>query len=589
VEANDSWELSGWSANWNFTTTSGLNNPPLLTLPSVAPMTGSTTTTFTYTVRYQDSDGDAPAANNPQLWIMKGGIPISGTPFTMIPGAWVSLPNDYVAGRNYSYATSLSVAGTDYTYYFSVADIWGASNSTIEIDAPDVTNTTPMLDWIGIGNYISDGLDPEIGTTTTIFTYRVVYRDVDNDSATNVEVRIEKPSGTPWGTLTMSLDSWIGAPNDYIAGAIYSASTTLSPSGLDYMYFFNASDGSDWATGAPTSIVDAPDVDDPPKANATVWPGTSGFRDTIFIFDAANSTDDFNVVSWLWEFGDGNTATTETATHSYTSARTFAVNLTVWDSAGQSDTATLSVTITNRLPLAQAIVAPSTMGYVTTLFVFNGSSSSDPDGSIVTYNWNFGDGNFANGIEVNHTYSSKQTFTVTLIVTDNDGGIDQTVLAIDVHNRPPVIVTTTPADTIVQLLTGIRQTFAVNADDPDGDTLTYSWTFNGQAVGIDSPFYDYQAGEQGTYTIGITVSDDIESVSHSWTVDVVTEGFPWWLLILVIILIIVVSIILYYFLIKKKKSRKEEMDQEVSQPPPPEDLTPTIEEEKRPLPPPPSS
>ena len=582
VEANDTWESSGWSSNWNFTTSLTVNSPPALGLPSVSPITGSGMTMFTYSARYTDTDNDAPGAGTPRLWIKKGGVPIAGSPFSMVPGAWVGAPNDYVTGRDYSYATTLPILGLDYTYYFVAEDAWGASNSTAESDAPDVINNAPVLDWVGSGNYSTDGLDPETGTRTTVFTFRVVYTDANNDSPASIELRIEKPVGTPWLALPMALSSWVGAPNDYAVGAIYAAPTTLSSSGLDYSYFFNASDGMEWASGAPANPIDAPDVDDPPVASATVWPGSTGFRGTIFVFDAANSTDDFGIVSWQWEFGDGLTSATQRASHMYASAGSFAVNLTVWDTAGQSDMETLTIAVANRLPTASATVAPASPGYVTTTFMFDGSTSSDSDGTIVSYDWSFGDGSSASSSVVTHSFSQKRTFTVSLVVTDSDGGTNQTTLTVQVLNRPPVIVTSTPSGTTASVQTGVKQTFAVDASDPDGDSLIYAWTVDGHAAGTTSPFFDFQSAEVGTHTVMVTVSDGIESVARSWTVGVVaaavggTDTFPWWLLIVVIAVIAIVGILLFIFLMKRKKTRNDGIVRGVPPPPPPPPPPPSL-------------
>ncbi|MGH2657359.1 MAG: PKD domain-containing protein, partial [Actinomycetota bacterium] len=55
---------------------------------------------------------------------------------------------------------------------------------------------------------------------------------------------------------------------------------------------------------------------------------------------------------------------------------------------------------------------------------FDGSGSSDSDGSIVSYAWNFGDGSDGSGATVNHNYAAGGTYTVTLTVTDDDGTTD---------------------------------------------------------------------------------------------------------------------------------------------------------------------
>ena len=63
---------------------------------------------------------------------------------------------------------------------------------------------------------------------------------------------------------------------------------------------------------------------------------------------------------------------------------------------------------------------------------FTGTSSSDPNGEIVSYNWDFGDGVTASGDTVNHTYETEGVYEVELIVTDNDGATDATVQNVDI-------------------------------------------------------------------------------------------------------------------------------------------------------------
>jgi hypothetical protein len=575
VGSSDGWEPSGWSADWNFTTSAILNTPPMLGVPSVAPLIGSTTTLFAYSVRYSDADNEAPVPGNPLLWIEKAGVPITGSPFAMTPGAWVGAPDDFAAGRDYDFGLTLPAMGLDYTFYFTASDPWGASDSTAPIDAPDIINTAPTLNWLGIGNYVTDGLDVELGTTSTLFTFRVMYSDLDNDAPASIDVLIEKPSGTAWGTLPLAWESWIGAPGDYVAGAVYNASTTLAPSGLDYAYSFSASDGTDWATGAPTIAIDAPDVDDPPMANARVWPMTNGFRDSVFVFDAANSTDDLGLSAWQWEFGDGFTSNVERISHTYASLGTFTVNLTIWDLSGQSDMDTFTVTVANQLPIAQASVSPASSGYVTTVFTFDATGSTDSDGSISSYSWNFGDGDGDTGAIVTHTYSSKQSFGVTLTVTDSDGATDLTSLTIYVVNREPVITSRTPSFAVANLKTGVSQAFSVVASDADYDVLSYSWTVNIMPVGTNSPLHSFQSSTIGSFVIMVMVTDGIDSVSSTWAVTVTpgdaAAGFPllWVLLsIVIIVVVVVISVVLVILLGKRKKERRGQQGGPMLQQPP---------------------
>ena len=58
----------------------------------------------------------------------------------------------------------------------------------------------------------------------------------------------------------------------------------------------------------------------------------------------------------------------------------------------------------------------------------SGSTSTDPDGTITGYSWDFGDGGTASGVAPGHTYDEPGTYVVTLTVTDNEGGTDTATL-----------------------------------------------------------------------------------------------------------------------------------------------------------------
>ncbi len=67
----------------------------------------------------------------------------------------------------------------------------------------------------------------------------------------------------------------------------------------------------------------------------------------------------------------------------------------------------------------------------------DGAGSSDTDGTITDYDWQFGDGTTATGVEASHTYASDGTYTITLTVTDNDGATDTTTTDVTVTTTPP--------------------------------------------------------------------------------------------------------------------------------------------------------
>ena len=103
---------------------------------------------------------------------------------------------------------------------------------------------------------------------------------------------------------------------------------------------------------------------------------------------------------------------------------------------GSSGYAYLDYTVAgtaNVLPVAGATANP-TSGYGPLAVTFDAGASSDSDGSIVSYDWNFGDGTYGSGVTVSHTYTTYGTFIPQLTVTDNSGGTSTTSLSVIVTN-----------------------------------------------------------------------------------------------------------------------------------------------------------
>ena len=106
--------------------------------------------------------------------------------------------------------------------------------------------------------------------------------------------------------------------------------------------------------------------------------------------------------------------------HSFTDDGTYTVTLTVTDDRGAPNSVTATKTVLNRNPVPSFTESLET-AYVGGNIEFNASASYDPDGNIVSYFWDFGDGANASGVSVDHAYAVDGTFTVTLTVTDDDG------------------------------------------------------------------------------------------------------------------------------------------------------------------------
>ncbi|MGH7895445.1 MAG: PKD domain-containing protein [Candidatus Binatia bacterium] len=169
----------------------------------------------------------------------------------------------------------------------------------------------------------------------------------------------------------------------------------------------------------------------PPHANAGPDQATQTL--TSLTFNGSGSTDaGGTIATYAWSFGDGTTGSGVTATHSYASAGTYTVTLTVTDNKGATNSDTAVVSVANRPPTAKA--GPDQNAPPNTSVTLNGSGSSDLDGTIVSYSWAFGDGTTGSGVSVAHVYGTAGTYTATLTVTDNKGAQASDTAVVTVTN-----------------------------------------------------------------------------------------------------------------------------------------------------------
>jgi PKD repeat protein len=162
----------------------------------------------------------------------------------------------------------------------------------------------------------------------------------------------------------------------------------------------------------------------------------SGTTPLVVAFDASLSTDfDGAIVSYQWDFADGTVGSGATISHVFETPGVFGVSLTIIDNDGAAVSSAVVITVeedpnavSNVLPTALINATPNDDGSIT----FDAYDSEDPDGTIQTYTWDFGDGSSGSGLSVVHDYAAAGNYTVTLSVVDDEGGIssDQLVVSI---------------------------------------------------------------------------------------------------------------------------------------------------------------
>ena len=181
--------------------------------------------------------------------------------------------------------------------------------------------------------------------------------------------------------------------------------------------------------GAANTTAHQADASAPAPPPATNKPPQAEFEvhcnDLTCTFSDRSKDDDGTIVSWRWDFGDGGTSTERNPSHSYQTAGRYQVRLTVTDndgaSAGKTHEADPSSPPPPPPPPANKPPEADFDIHCKHLNCRFTDTSKDDDGTIVGWQWNFGDGATSNERNPEHTYADPGHYDVSLTVTDNDG------------------------------------------------------------------------------------------------------------------------------------------------------------------------
>ena len=141
---------------------------------------------------------------------------------------------------------------------------------------------------------------------------------------------------------------------------------------------------------------------------------------------------------------------------------------------------------------------------------FEGAVSSDPDGSVVSYAWDFGDGGSATGSTASHDFMTSGTRDVTLTVTDDEGTQGSLVVPISV-----VRSNAAPTASFTATCAFLACSFDPSASgDSDGNPTSYAWDFgDGETTTGVSPTHSYDAA--GPYVVTLTVTDNDDATGST--------------------------------------------------------------------------
>jgi gliding motility-associated-like protein len=231
-----------------------------------------------------------------------------------------------------------------------------------------------------------------------------------------------------------------------------------------------------------------------PKPKAAFNATTACFSDTTKFTDSS-SISTGNIISWNWDFGDGQTSNIQNPVHLYGASGSFSVKLIINSDKGCGDTVTKNVNVFPRPKAA---------------FSFNNSCKRDSvlftnksllsTGAIADFKWDFGDGTTSKQKSPYHLFTPEGKYKITLIVFSDKSCSDTAIDSISIYPMPKAGFSSAnvcPYDSM----------FFNNSTSINSGKVSYSWDF-GDGGSSTAIFPRHKYATDGNYTIQlIAVSD----------------------------------------------------------------------------------
>ena len=306
--------------------------------------------------------------------------------------------------------------------------------------------------------------------------------------------------------------------------ARYFTETYKNPDGIKHsMVLVNQDDPSVFLVGFENllgggdkdyqDMVISLDLLEPPSAIFTYSPSWPQVEETVIFNASRSSPHGGTIVNYKWNFGDGNVSTViaPEITHHYATFGTYNVTLTVTDSEGLNNTVWQLVNVREH-PQAFFTYFPSDPGTGETI-TFDASASEPNGGTIINYQWDFGDGNITETVNpiITHRYLSSGTYNVTVTVFDSEDKNDTVWHLVTVTTHDIAIVDVTPeSDWLYKgklCHANINVTVVNEGDMPESFTLTVYADNDTTIIGDEY--------EVGTQAISL-LPDENKTVTFTW-------------------------------------------------------------------------
>jgi PKD repeat protein len=418
---------------------------------------------------------------------------------------------DWVDNLLNTYSSRRAIIVTHYTINVGIPGSWGSQGQ----DIYDALKDRPNLFLMHGGHKSGEGQREDTFNGNTVHSLVADYQSRANGgdgwlrimefSPDNDEIRVKTYSPTldayetdTDSQFTLAYDM-PGALNfqeiGQVSGVASGANASVTWSGLEnlteYEWYVTVDDGSGTTTG-PTWSFTTEQLQAPPTVAFDAAPTTGPAPLSVNFTDQTTGIYD----TCSWDFGDLGSSTICDDQHTYNTAGTYTVTLSV-DGSWGPDSLTKTNYIQVGVPAVAAFSGSPATGIAPHEVTFVNGSSGDTD----TCQWDFGDGGSSSScVNVKHTYTSAGVFPVSLTVSGIGGESTETkadyitiyeASSADFSGSP----TTGPAPLSVQF---------TNQSSGDYDSCTWNFGDGASATTCTDPSHEYAS--PGIYQVGLTIS-----------------------------------------------------------------------------------
>lgn len=307
--------------------------------------------------------------------------------------------------------------------------------------------------------------------------------------------------------------------NNFISNSIHAFDSSINSwynqrNGNYWDDYYNIDDNDDEIGDMPYNISGGINQDKYPMIHPSInlliadfmFLPTNAYTFDNIKFNDKSKSGDGEIVEYLWSFGDGNTSIEQNIEYNYSENGIYNISLEITDNFGFKNQIKKTITIYNRKPTVNFNYPEEEFARKNIQFI---DKSEDLDGEIISWSWNFGDGNTSFSQEISdktHSYFDEGSYKITLLVTDNDGASSSISKSILIKNNPP----TARINHNKTIYTNEMVTFTDISTDSDGDIVKREWTLDDGTKSSDrqiSRIYE-DAAISKTVTLKIWDNDD---------------------------------------------------------------------------------